>query len=266
MWGREPSVIRSSFSWQPSESSCSSWDAGKNGSAFAEWQMDVRWHLLMVVAVLAPIAFFTARALPRLAAAPPIAGARQPIAALPSVAMLGLCIFAFGAIVGELSIRNWGAVYLRDTLAASAAGAGVGYAAFSLFMTLGRLGGDRLTDRFGPVTLGRGCAALAAAGLLALVFAHSLWLAVLGFAAVGAGVSVAMPLSVQTAANFPGGRSAAVNVAALSLIAYGGSLIGPPLIGFVADAWGLRAGLAAILPLVILSAVFAGELGRRASR
>ena len=234
------------------------------GSAFAEWQVEVRWHLLVAILVIVPIGFVIARALPQFEPKPANERVRPPFAALPSLPMLGLCVFAFGAIVGELTARNWGAVYLRETIGASAAATGVGFAAFSLFMTAGRLAGDRLTDRFGIVTLGRVCAALAVIGVVALVAANNLFLAVIGLAAMGAGVSVAFPLAITAAAGFGGGRSPAVNVAALSLVAYSGSLIGAPLVGFVADQWGLRVGLAAILPLVVLSAVFAGSLRPKA--
>ena len=234
------------------------------GSAFSEWQIAPRWHLMLMLVFLAPIAVSVARSLPRL---PPTAEerARVPFLTLPLAAMLGLCVFAFGSIVGELTTRNWGAVYARDILAASAAGAGAGYAAFSITMTAGRFIGDRLADRFGAAAVGRICALLTTAGFALLVVTDNLTVGIAAFALVGAGLSVVMPLSVSTAANFGGGRSAAVNVAALSLVAYSGSLVGPPLVGFVADAWGLRVGLAAIIPLVLLSAVFAGHLGRRAS-
>ena len=67
----------------------------------------------------------------------------------------------------------------------------------------------------------------------------------------------------MSAAAALGDRSPARNVAALALVAYMGSIVGPPLVGFVAQSAGLKAGLAAILPLMILSAFFAGSLKRR---
>ncbi len=189
---------------------------------------------------------------------------RRPMLALPSMAMVGVCIYAFGVILAELTTRNWGAVYLRETIGTSAAATGWGLGIFSLMMAAGRLAGDRLTDRIGAVALGRLCAATAVAGVLALVTAQNLPMALVGFAAIGLGVSVGFPLSVSAAAA-RGDRPPAINVATLSLIAYSGSLVGPPLVGFVAQGAGLRIGLATLLPLMVLSALFAGELRRKAS-
>ena len=73
-------------------------------------------------------------------------------------------------------------------------------------MAAGRLGGDRLADRFGPVALGRFCAATALVGVVALVAANGLPLALFGFAAIGLGVSVGFPLSSAPPRNVATGR------------------------------------------------------------
>ena len=234
------------------------------GAQFA--QADVRaWlHLIIVAIVSLPVGLMLVRALPAMLATPVADRPRRPMLALPSMAMVGVCIYAFGVILAELTTRNWGAVYLRETIGTSAAATGWGLGIFSLMMAAGRLAGDRLTDRIGAVALGRICAATAVAGVLALVTAQNLPMALVGFAAVGLGVSVGFPLSVSAAAA-RGDRPPAINVATLSLIAYSGSLVGPPLVGFVAQGAGLRIGLATLLPLMVLSALFAGELRRKAS-
>ncbi len=229
------------------------------GGQFAEASVPTWLHLLIVGAVALPLGLAPVGALPRLARPQPAATGRRPIVALPTLGLVGLCIFAFGAILAELSTRNWGAVFLREVIGTSAAATGWALAAFSLMMAVGRLFGDRLADRFGPVALGRICAVAAVAGIAALVLADGLVVALVGFAAIGFGVSVGYPLSVSAAATH-GGRPAALNVASLSLIAYSGSLVGPPLVGFIADGAGLRVGLAALLPLMVLSALFAGAL------
>ena len=231
------------------------------GSVFAQFAVDTRWHLLLVGVIALPLGLVTSRALPTFPAKE--AGeTRVPAISLPSRAMVGLCIFAFGVLLAELTTRNWGAVYVREAIGASPAAAGVAFAAFSLFMAIGRLFGDRLTDRFGPVALGRFCAAMAIAGVGVLLVAPNVAFGTIGFAALGVGVSVGFPLAVTAAASL-GDRSPATNVAALALIAYTGAIVGPPLVGFVAQGAGLRAGLAAILPLMLLSALFAGSLKRR---
>ena len=248
------------------------WSAGAMlgaliGGAFAEYLVDTRYHLLVVGLVGLPIGLLLVRALPAAPAADEPTVETPPVFVAPSVGMLGLCVFAFGAIIGELTARNWAAVFLRETIGTSAAAAGWGLGVFSAAMAIGRFAGDRLADALGPASLGRICAALAVAGLVALVTADGLPLALAGFTALGLGVSVGYPLSVSAAAA-RGDRPAALNVASLSLIAYTGSLVGPPLVGYVAEGAGLRVGLAAILPLLVLGGLFAGELkrpGRRAA-
>jgi fucose permease len=234
------------------------------GAGFAQAEIGTRWHLLIVAAVVAPIGVVFTRRLPVFPRALDIDTARTPMITLPTASMTGLCIFAFGVILTELTTRNWGAVYLREVLGASAAATGVGYGAFSVGMAVFRFTGDRLADRFGPVLLGRFCGVIGVAGVFAVILADNLAVAVAGFAALGVGASVGYPLAVSAAAAL-GDRSPATNVASLSLIAYTGSLVGPPLVGFVAEGAGLRWGLAAIVPLMVLSALFAGSLRRRSA-
>jgi fucose permease len=231
------------------------------GAAFAGLHTDMRWQALIVGIVAVPVGGLLGKALPVIAGVPRRASRGFPLT-LPTPALATLCIFAFGVLLAELTTRNWGAVYLRDVLGASPALGGIGLAEFSLFMAIGRLSGDRLTERFGPVRLGRGAAAFAVAGVGLLLIAHGPLLAAAALAALGLGVSVGYPLTV-TAAAARGDRSPARNVASLSAVSYVASVVGPPLVGFVAQSAGLRWGLATILPLMVLSALFAGSLTRK---
>lgn len=232
------------------------------GAQFAEASIPTSVHLLIVGIIVLPLGLLPVWVLPVLPAAQAAPAGNRPILAFPTIALAGVCIYVFGAVLAELSARNWGAAFLRDTLGTSAAATGWALGAFSLMMAAGRLAGDRLTDRFGPVALGRACAFTGVAGMAALVLASGLPLALLGFAAIGFGVSVGFPLAVTAAAAHTD-RPPAINVASVALIAYSGSLVGPPLVGFVADGAGLRIGLASLVPLMVLSALFAGALGRR---
>jgi predicted MFS family arabinose efflux permease len=232
------------------------------GSGFAALGVATGWHLLVVAAIGMPVAILVGRALPEVPPTRAEKGQRRLPFALPSAAMIGLCIFCFGSVMCETTARNWGAIYLRDVLYAGPGAAGLGYAAFSLFMAGGRLLGDRLTGRFGPARLARVCCSIALIGMTVVVAAGNAWLAVAGMAATGFGVSIVYPLSVTAAAG-RGDRAAALNVVALSFAAFNAFLIGTPLTGFVADAWGLRAGLATVLPAIAASALLAGEVSRR---
>ena len=231
------------------------------GSLFAGFRTDLRWQAVIVGIIAVPLGGLLAKALP--AVAPVVrAKVREFPITLPTPALATLSIFAFGVLLTELTTRNWGAVYLRDVLGASPALGGIGLAEFSLFMAIGRLSGDRLTERFGPVALGRSAAGIAVVGVVLLLAAHGPVVAALALAALGLGVSVGYPLTVSAAAA-RGDRTPARNVAALSAVSYIAAVIGPPLVGFVAQSAGLRWGLAAILPLMVLAALFAGALRRR---
>ena len=231
------------------------------GGEFAQASVATWLHLVFVGIVVLPLGLVTVRALPVVPGQAVPGEGRRPTVAFPTLALAGVCIYVFGAVLAELSARNWGAAFLRDSLGTSAAATGWGLGIFSLMMAAGRLAGDRLADRFGPVALGRFCAFTGVVGMAALVFANGLPLALFGLAAIGFGVSVGFPLAVSAAAAH-GERPPAINVASVALIAYSGSLVGPPLVGFVADGAGLRIGLASLLPLMVLSALFAGALGR----
>lgn len=232
------------------------------GFQFAQFAIDTRWHLLITGAIFLPLGLWAASALPTLERK--AATEKVPVVSLPSKAMIGLCIFAFGVLLAELTTRNWGAVYLREVIGSSPGVSAFAFGAFTLFMAITRLMGDRLTDRFGSVALGRFCAVMSVIGVIVLLLAGNIYVATIGFAALGVGISVGFPLAVTAAAAL-GDRAPSTNVAALALIAYIGSLVGPPLVGFVAQGAGLRWGLAAILPLMMLSALFAGSLRKRAA-
>jgi hypothetical protein len=237
---------------------------GLIGAGFAWLGTAPRWHLLAVVLAAIPIALAIARALPAIARGidAPAGVARLAPIVLPSLGLLALCAFNFGMLLVEGSALDWSAVFMRDVVKISAGATGIGFGAFALFMAIGRLLGDRLAERFGPVALARGCAITCLFGVIGLVTSTFFIQAALGLAAMGFGVSVAVPLSVSAAAG-RGDRPAAVNVAALSLVSFSGFLVEPPLIGFVADAWGLRVGVAMVLPMIVLSILLAGELRRR---
>lgn len=232
------------------------------GSAFASAGIATHWHLLVIAIFSIPIAVGAGLALPEVASPPRPAGPRRLPFALPSSSMVGLVVFAFGAVMGEVAARSWSAVYLRDVILASPGSAGLGYAAFALFMSGGRFLGDWATTHFGAVRLARVCCTIAVAGMVLVVVGQNLAEVIAGFAALGFGLSLVYPLAATSAAG-RGDRPAAMNVGALALGSFAAFLAGPPLTGFVADSWGLRAGLATIVPVIALSALLAGELQRR---
>ncbi len=174
--------------------------------------------------------------------------------ALPSRALLPMGIVAFCALVSEGAIGDWGAIYLREGVGASGGLAAIGYAVFALVMAIGRLTGDWLTMRFGAGRLVRGSGVLVVVGIGLLFVGTTAWLAIAGFAFIGAGVACIFPLIMSAAARTPGVKPGA-GIAAMATAGYTGFLVGPPLIGALAELSSLRVGLAvlAICGVVIVT-------------
>jgi MFS family permease len=233
------------------------------GSGLAAAGLSAAWGILLVAAITLPIALLVAFALPDFGGEPGTAKTGDRSAwSMPSWALLGICFFVFGITMTEGAMADWSAVFLRDAFGAAGGEAGLGYSVFALAVAGGRFGGDWLKARLGAVSLARGCGFLALAGVALLFLAPNMPLALVGFTIVGVGVSVGFPLAVTAAASLTG-RSSSTNVAILSFIALLGFLIGPPVIGFVAQHVDMRLGLAALLPVLLISLALTGRLVQR---
>ncbi|GII06090.1 MFS transporter [Planobispora takensis] len=156
------------------------------------------------------------------------------------VPLLG--VLAFCCMIGEGAAADWSSVYLED-LSGSEGLAAAAYAAFSIMMTAGRLAGDRLTARFGPVALVRACGLLAAGGLGTALLIDRPIAGVIGFACFGAGLSCIVP-QVFSAAGRRDPARAGQALARVASLGYAGFLTGPVLIGGAAELLSLPRALA----------------------
>jgi MFS family permease len=160
-------------------------------------------------------------------------------------ALIALGVVAFCVLFGEGAMMNWTAVYLRNVIGTGPGLAAAGFASFSLMMATGRAIGDTLTSRLGAARLTRIGGGVALAGIaLALAFPQPLPV-VIGFGAVGAGLSSIFPIVLAASARTPGVVPGAA-IAVVSMCGYSGLLAGPPLIGAVANVLTLRGGLALV--------------------
>ncbi|HEU5032135.1 MAG TPA: MFS transporter [Spirillospora sp.] len=174
--------------------------------------------------------------------------ARWPLIML---GVIGLCSF-----VGEGAMADWSAIYLRESLGTGPGAAGLGYAGCAIAMTAGRLAGDRVVARFGPVAVLRTGSLVAAAGLALGLLLGNPVAAVSGFTLFGLGVAVVAPVTFSAAGNVPG-VPAAAGISRVTGVGYLGLLGGPPVIGFVAQGVGLAWALAvpaALAGLIVLLA------------
>ncbi|WP_142215766.1 MFS transporter [Streptomyces sp. SLBN-118] len=174
-------------------------------------------------------------------------------------------VILFGVIAlctayGEGAMADWGALHLEQDLHAHAGVAAAGYSLFALAMTAGRLTGTALLERFGQTRTLVAGGSTAAAGMLLGSLAPTAWLALLGFAVTGLGLANIFPVAVARAGALagPGG------VAAASTLGYGGMLLGPPAIGFLADWFSLPVALTTVAVLAGGAALI-GYTARKAS-
>ncbi|MET9344199.1 MFS transporter [Nonomuraea sp. NPDC003804] len=150
---------------------------------------------------------------------------------------------AFAGLLGEGSAGDWSAVYLHEELGAATALAAIAFAAFSTAMTLGRFAGDRLALWCGPVALVRWSGLLAASGLgLALLVAEPV-AAIAGFGLFGLGLATMVPQVFSAAGNHDPARAGAA-IAQVATLGYAGLMLGPVIIGGVAELAGLPLALA----------------------
>ena len=214
-------------------------------------------HLLCVALVLLVLVAVAGK--PLLAAGSGDDGV--PVFAVPPRALLGIGVLSFCVLFGEGAVADWSAVYLENVLGSTPAIAATGYAASSLAMAGMRFTGDALTLRFGAVRLVRVGGLVAGLGMVAALLIGTIPAAVVGFACVGAGLAVAFPIALGAGGRTPGLASGTA-IGAVATAGYTGLLVGPPLIGFVSDQAGLRAGLTVVAVLCIVTALLAGTVRR----
>lgn len=188
----------------------------------------------------------------------------DPAFARPTRALVGLGVISFCVLLGEGAMADWSAVYLSSALETGPGFAAAGYAAFSLTMATGRLFGDRIAEALGPATLVRLGGTVAAVGLAAGLLVATPLAALVGFAGVGLGLSVIFPTALGAAGRAEGGTGPAI--AAVSTAGYFGFLVGPPTIGFAAEATSLGTALFLVVVLCLAVAVLAGAAGRGAGQ
>jgi predicted MFS family arabinose efflux permease len=161
--------------------------------------------------------------------------------------------------LAEGTMADWSAVYMREIVQAPAAMAGWGFAAYAFFMASGRFLGDALIGNFGSKPILRTGGLLTAAGLLLAVFFQNTATVLLGFAMVGAGVSLGAPILYAAAAKVPGMAKGA-GLATMNTFAMIGFLGGPAFIGFVAKAFSLPAALGLVAGFALFWAWRAGKM------
>ncbi|MBV9760972.1 MAG: MFS transporter [Acidobacteriaceae bacterium] len=185
---------------------------------------------------------------------------RLPLSQIPAV-LLALSAIGFCILLSEGAMADWTAVYFKQVLRSGPGTAAAGYSVFSAAMAAFRFMGDLITARLGPLRTVRAGSLVAACGLLWSLSLSAPSLSLLGFGAVGAGLSVIIPLVFGS-----GGRvenvSPGAGIATVTGIGYIGFLVGPPLIGFLSQLFTLRYALGVVVACCLIAALLSGSLGR----
>jgi hypothetical protein len=219
-------------------------------------------HLAMTFGAVLVIGLWSISGM-RNAPMPIVSGeAKTPLIAFPTVGLLPLCVMGIAAFLVEGAGIDWSAIYMRDVFSVEPLIGGLGLTLFTFFMALARLFVDPLVDRFGARAMAAVLLVLSASGLSAVWLASHPYIALSGFALMGAGCSAVYPLAVSAAAQRTD-RAASINVAALAQMTFVVFFLAPPLLGFIAEHAGIRTSYLACLPLIIYALFSINALSSR---
>lgn len=215
--------------------------AGFGGAALGAFMVNLglapSWHFLIVGIVLTGLCIY---AYPGSLRQQPTPRERRPWFALPDKTLAKYGLISFASMACEGTMFDWSGIYFRKAIHAGSKVATLGFVAYMTAMTLGRLTGDRLANRFGIRTMLTYSGGLIGAGLLIATLLPFPWIAGAGFILTGFGVSCVIPM-VFSMAGRSTGMSSGSAIASVSTVGYLGFLIVPPLVGSVAQVAGLRA-------------------------
>lgn len=172
------------------------------------------------------------------------------------VLMIGLVVFAMALTEG--AAYDWLPILLVDEHGFSAALGSMIFVVFAAMMTLGRFGGSFLLKRFGRLVVVRASIMLAAAGVAFIALGHNQTLAGLAVMCWGLGAALGFPVALSAAAE--GGGQMGERVKAVATIGYVALLVGPPILGFVGQTFGLRGAMLLVLCFIGLAIFMSGSM------
>ncbi|HEX5201411.1 MAG TPA: MFS transporter [Actinoplanes sp.] len=214
-------------------------------------------QLYLTAALTAAVAVPTVRAF--LPHTPPAASSAGGVSVSqawrePRTILIGLIMLGFGFTEG--TANDWFAISLVDGYGASETVGAIGYGSFVTAMTLSRLFGGAAIERWGRVRVLRVTVACGLAGLLLVVAGIAVPLALLGGLLWGAGASLGFPVGMSAAADDP--TRAAIRVSVAGSIGYAAFLAGPPLIGVLAQHFGVLQALLCVLGALLIGLLASG--------
>lgn len=202
-------------------------------------------HFWIVVGTALVIVLLNRRMLAPGKPGPTVAAARRSIFSIPEGALLQLGLIAFCSMASEGAMFDWSGIYFKDVVKAPASLVILGYTSFMIMMAAGRFIADGMVVRFGRKRVLQASGILVSSGLFFSVFFPYIVTSTIAFMMVGLGVSSIVP-SVYSAAGKQSKVAPGIALAAVASVGFLGFLMGPPLIGYVSAAVGLRSSFAVI--------------------
>jgi MFS family permease len=239
--------------------------AGLFGAWMAQLGISPQLHLIIVI----PIgAIGVALLLGRFEPAPHRAGGSTDAAprfAAPTAAIMVLVAVTLSAMLMEGASMDWSAIYMRNIFDPGPFLTGIAVACFAFSQAATRFFADGFVERHSPEGVARTLLCIMLAGVLVVFLSPWPILSLFGFVLLGVGTSAIFPLAMSAAAQRTD-RPAVINVAALAQNSFVIFLLGPPLLGSIAQAFGIRWSFGIGLPLIALSFLLAGALGKKPVR
>jgi fucose permease len=203
------------------------------------------WHFVTVIIIMLSVIWFNRSYIlevkqPALAASP-----RRKFFSIPDRSLLGLGLIAFCSMASEGAMFDWSGIYFKDVVEAPSSLVILGYTSFMIMMASGRFMADRVTMRIGRKKLLQICGVMISAGLYLAVLFPDIVTSTIAFMIVGLGVSSVVP-SVYSAAGRQDKIPPGIALATVASVSFLGFLMGPPMIGYISQAFGLRYSFAVI--------------------
>ena len=215
-------------------------------------------QMIVIAIITTSIAWFTYKKLPAdtgksLVTTAGVKVKRERVVLSRRILFLGLGIM--GLSLAEGGSNDWLALSVVDDYKLDTTTAGITFAIMTLAMVITRFSGGKLVDRFGRVFALRLLGIAGVAGILIVILSPTIYLAWLGAALWGAGVALGFPLFISAAAD---GENSSQRVATVTTFGYIAFLVGPPLLGFLGQAWGLLNMFYLLAFFVACAVYFAG--------
>ncbi|EBP0187756.1 MFS transporter [Salmonella enterica] len=236
------------------------------GMALTALSVPANIHIILAAAVaIAPI-FIAIRAIPDGTGKNASEDAHLQEKGLPfyrDIQLLLIGVVVLAMAFAEGSANDWLPLLMVDGHGFSPTSGSLIYAGFTLGMTVGRFTGGWFIDHYSRVTVVRASALMGALGIGLIIFVDSDWVAGVSVILWGLGASLGFPLTISAASDT--GPDAPTRVSVVATTGYLAFLVGPPLLGYLGEHYGLRSAMMVVLALVILAALVAKAVAKPVS-